>query len=234
MKKLLLAVLVTLSVPAAAVDLKGHAHITEIGPFPAGMELLREINSATFAPRLFEFDWETTIQDAENKKFACSRNTPALEVHCVHSGYSLLPDSIKTPITKKLRLSFARQDEYCANKLTQVTYTEVIPSKDAAGWFSPEKFKLVHARYGKIITALQEKYNKYRLAEKRLMGSVFADYVWGHQWGQKIDVTTVQIEGNYKLSVTYRAQCTTDNWLARDHAAEEVDNLYINDLKMKL
>ena len=234
MKKVLLAVFVALSVPATAGEIKGHAHIQEVGPFPVGKELLTEINSAAFAPRLFSFGWETTIRDAENKKFACSRNKTALQVNCVHSGYSLLPDSKKTPIAKNLRLSFARQDKYCANKLTQVTYTEVIPSKDDEGWFSPEKFKLVKARYDTIVTALQEKYNKYRFAEKRLVGSVFADYVWGHQWGQKIDVATVQIEDNYQLSVIYRAQCATDKWLAHELSEREVDNSYINDLKTKL
>ena len=118
--------------------------------------------------------------------------------------------------------------------MSRISYIEISPRNDDEGWFSPEKFKAVTERYNKIIAALQSKYDEYRLAEKRLTGSVFADYVWGHQWGRKIEVMTVQIEDNYHLSVTYRAQCAVDEWLAGEQVEQKVDNTAMKNLEINL
>ena len=210
MKKLLFTLMLVLVAPAHARDLDSDKEYRTLSPVlgPEMVKLLAEINSSKFAPQLFNFAWTTTIPELKTLGFECGINPKSQHNVCWHQGYKLLPNSSEIKIDHILTFWFGNANENCAGKLMRIVYDEVIHD-DLLFGLDLATHKLALDRYEGILKGIRTKYKDHKYAQKRKF-SVANDFDFLYWLGDKIEVSGLEVEDGYNLTVNYRAQCQVD------------------------
>ena len=227
MNNLLRALLFLLAAaPAAAADLFDYGNLKVTRPPTEAAPLVAEINSTIFAPKLFGFGPNTTIEGLSRIGFDCGFDEMQNRTFCRHDDYALLPNPHEREIKQHLFLSFGGKGSDCPGVLMEVTYHEDIYYNAFFGRFA-------HTRYEKIVKAIAHKYGKYEGAEARLSSETHR-FLVGFGLGHKIEVINVNRGDDYYLEVNYRTQCAVDALQKLSDSMMGIANAHADDLVMKL